>query len=227
MAEEGMQSPLARKLRMLRAAEGITLAEVEERSGVTRESIGELERGKRIPFCSTLHKLARAYGVSLAELFEEEPTPKVQAPRASGQTRKAAEPRLAPGQLIDPSVYRRCRARVDKLCDKWEPVLQASWSRERAGKHVDMEVFEGLEEDVDLLTPYIDVATAAEMAEIGQPYDEEGEPIFWSERSELFPALERLYNISLGLRRLAKKQGEKEPAPTAEIIKIFETRLAA
>jgi transcriptional regulator with XRE-family HTH domain len=85
VAEEGMQSPLARKLRMLRAREGITLAEVEERSGVTRESIGELERGKRIPFGSTLQKLARAYGVTLAELLEEE------APALTGPKDEARE----------------------------------------------------------------------------------------------------------------------------------------
>jgi transcriptional regulator with XRE-family HTH domain len=84
MAEEGMQSPLARKLRMLRAAEGITLAEVEERSGVTRESIGELERGKRMPFGSTLQKLARAYGVTLAELLEEE-EPALTGPKAEAR----------------------------------------------------------------------------------------------------------------------------------------------
>jgi transcriptional regulator with XRE-family HTH domain len=223
MAEEGMQSPLARKLRMLRAAEGITLAEVEERSGVTRESIGELERGKRIPFGSTLQKLARAYGVSLAELFEEESTPKVQAPQASGRTRKAAEPRLAPGQLIDPRLYRRCRAALDEFCDMWEPVLQESTSRKR----VDLEVFEEFDEDVNLLTPFIDLAVQVEMAERGQEYDEEGDPVFWSERSELFPALERLYNIALGLRRLAEKQGEKEPAGTAKIIELHETRRVA
>jgi hypothetical protein len=38
---------LARKLRILRAARGITLAEAEELTGVTRETLGALEHGPR------------------------------------------------------------------------------------------------------------------------------------------------------------------------------------
>src|SRR5215218_8438883 len=113
MAEEGMQSPLARKLRMLRAREGITLAEVEERSGVTRESIGELERGKRIPFGSTLQKLARAYGVTIAELLEEEPA----LPLGSARTQEPGEP-VAPESL--PAYQQWLREQENRRV--WQPL---------------------------------------------------------------------------------------------------------
>jgi transcriptional regulator with XRE-family HTH domain len=59
------------KLRVLRAERGLTLREVEELSGVAKETISDIERGTRHPLDATLAKLARAYHVPLEELLEE------------------------------------------------------------------------------------------------------------------------------------------------------------
>jgi transcriptional regulator with XRE-family HTH domain len=66
---------LARRLRILRAARGITLAEAEELTGVTRETLGALERGQRGAYTSTLEKIATGYGTTVSALLEEEAGP--------------------------------------------------------------------------------------------------------------------------------------------------------
>ena len=79
-----MNETLARKLRVLRAARGITLREAEELTGVTRETLGALEHGQRGAYTNTLQKIAEGYGTTVSELLGEEPvltSPKVDAPQ--------------------------------------------------------------------------------------------------------------------------------------------------
>jgi putative transcriptional regulator len=92
-----MQDPLPRKLRLLRAERGLTLVEAARKVGITRESLGLLEKGKRHPHAPTLTKLANGYGVPVEELFslgedslgeEKEPRPLVEALSTSGPTIK-------------------------------------------------------------------------------------------------------------------------------------------
>jgi len=72
-----MQGLLPRKLRLLRAERGLTLAEAAEKTGLTRETLGLLERGKRHPHTPSLYKIAEGYNVPVSELLdlvEEETT---------------------------------------------------------------------------------------------------------------------------------------------------------
>lgn len=64
---------LARKLRVLRAERGLGLVEASEMIGVDRHTLRGMERGSTVPRETTLGKVARAYGVPVAELLEEEP----------------------------------------------------------------------------------------------------------------------------------------------------------
>lgn len=57
------------KLRVLRAQAGLTLRELEERSGISKDAISEIERGLRNPRTSTLVKLADGLGVDPQELL--------------------------------------------------------------------------------------------------------------------------------------------------------------
>jgi len=65
------QENLPRQLRVLRAQRGMSLTEAAERIGITRDTLSELERGKRHPYTPTLTKIARGYGVPVEELMEE------------------------------------------------------------------------------------------------------------------------------------------------------------
>jgi transcriptional regulator with XRE-family HTH domain len=88
-------SVLSRKLRVLRAEQGFTIGEASKEAGVSADTLGLIERGKRAPQVSTLRKLGEIYGVSLDELLQaadeqEEPVllgPKAEAPRKAGQAK--------------------------------------------------------------------------------------------------------------------------------------------
>jgi transcriptional regulator with XRE-family HTH domain len=62
---------LARRLRILRAARGISLREAEKLTDVTRETLGALEHGQRGAHTGTLQKIATGYGVSVSDLMRE------------------------------------------------------------------------------------------------------------------------------------------------------------
>ena len=89
-----MNESLARKLRVLRAARGITLREAEKLTGVTRETLGALEHGQRGAYTSTLEKIARGYGVTVSALLSEVEEPEAELALA-GSSPKAEAPREA------------------------------------------------------------------------------------------------------------------------------------
>ena len=61
---------LAHRLKELRKEKGLTLAALAKRAGVTLSYIGRLEIGRHDPQLSTLQKIAKALGVSLAGLVQ-------------------------------------------------------------------------------------------------------------------------------------------------------------
>lgn len=65
---------IAARVRGLRAARGLTLEVLAERSGVSRSMISVIERGESSATAALLEKLASGLGVSLASLFDS-PTP--------------------------------------------------------------------------------------------------------------------------------------------------------
>ena len=67
-----MPQPIALKLRSLRERRGLTQKEAAQLAEVSELTLSCLESGKRAPYLPTVTKIARAYGVSLEELLEEE-----------------------------------------------------------------------------------------------------------------------------------------------------------
>jgi transcriptional regulator with XRE-family HTH domain len=61
---------IARRIRHLRAERDLSLAELAERSGVSRSNISLIERGESSPTATVLDKLSAALGVTVAALFE-------------------------------------------------------------------------------------------------------------------------------------------------------------
>ena len=68
---------IARRVRELRAATGLSLDELAGRCGVSRSMISLIERGESSPTAVVLEKLSVGLGVSLASLFD--------APRATAE----------------------------------------------------------------------------------------------------------------------------------------------
>jgi transcriptional regulator with XRE-family HTH domain len=77
---------IADRIRALRAAAGLTLDALAERSGVSRSMISAVERAESSPTAVLLERLAAALGVSLAALFDRPDPP------ASPIARRADQP---------------------------------------------------------------------------------------------------------------------------------------
>jgi DNA-binding XRE family transcriptional regulator len=67
-----MPGPIAVKLRVLRQERGLTQKEAAQLANVSPWTLFCLESGKRAPYMPTVTKIARAYGVPVEELVEEE-----------------------------------------------------------------------------------------------------------------------------------------------------------
>jgi transcriptional regulator with XRE-family HTH domain len=62
---------IAHRLRELRDAQGLSLAALAERSGVSKSNISLIERGESSATATVLDKLSAALGVTVASLFEK------------------------------------------------------------------------------------------------------------------------------------------------------------
>ena len=67
-----MPGAIAVKLRVLREERALTQKEAVELAEVHFNTLIDLESGKRTPYMPTVTKIARAYGVPVEELVEEE-----------------------------------------------------------------------------------------------------------------------------------------------------------
>ena len=67
-----MPQPIAVKLKVLREERSLTQKEAAELAEVSEVTLYRLESGKQTPYMPTVTKIARAYGVPLDELLEEE-----------------------------------------------------------------------------------------------------------------------------------------------------------
>lgn len=70
---------LPTKLRTLRARAGLTLIDAAKRAGIGRDTLSDIERGRRHPVMPTLKKIAEAYGVPVEEFVEEGPSEELSA----------------------------------------------------------------------------------------------------------------------------------------------------
>ena len=86
-----MQGSLATKLRVLRAERGLTLRQAAERVRVRPATLSDIEHGHSQPHDVTLAKIAKAYGVPLADLLEE-PVPLDDAPQETGSLHHVRRP---------------------------------------------------------------------------------------------------------------------------------------
>ena len=62
---------IARRVRTLRDAQGLSLAALAELSGVSRSNISLIERGESSPTATVLDRLSAALGITLAALFDQ------------------------------------------------------------------------------------------------------------------------------------------------------------
>jgi transcriptional regulator with XRE-family HTH domain len=66
---ETVIDPLAQRIRYEREHRGWSLAELAQRSGVSRAMISKIERAEASPTAELLHRLCAGFGITLAALF--------------------------------------------------------------------------------------------------------------------------------------------------------------
>jgi transcriptional regulator with XRE-family HTH domain len=81
---------LGARLRRTRVERGLSLRQAAAQTGVTKETLSDLERDRRTPHPPTLAKIARGYGVEISDLLgpvveEESSAPKEPAPPSPEQ----------------------------------------------------------------------------------------------------------------------------------------------
>lgn len=65
-------SALGKRVQRLRQKIGITQEQLSERAGISPKNLSELENGRGNPTLSSLEGLARAFEISMSELFDLE-----------------------------------------------------------------------------------------------------------------------------------------------------------
>lgn len=71
LAPEPITSRIAGRIRAMRAARGLSLEELAEKSGVSRSMLSLIEREESSPTAVVLNKIAASFGVPLAAFFED------------------------------------------------------------------------------------------------------------------------------------------------------------
>ncbi|HLM78554.1 MAG TPA: helix-turn-helix domain-containing protein [Rubrobacteraceae bacterium] len=84
-----MHGSLSTKLRILRVERGLTLRDAEQLTGVDKDTLSKIERGRRHPHDVTLAKIAQGYDVPVEELLEEPVAPLGEASFAPSEEREA------------------------------------------------------------------------------------------------------------------------------------------
>ena len=67
--EQGAPPDVGRGLRLLREQRGLTLRTLAQRSGLSVNAVSLIERGQTSPTVASLHRLATALGVRIADFF--------------------------------------------------------------------------------------------------------------------------------------------------------------
>src|SRR5215207_781297 len=126
-----MSVVIGERIRALRTERGLSQEEVARRTGVSLGSYGDIERGVTTdPHYSTLRGIARALGVPIEKLLQEEPAlaGKAEAPQETGQseveTFEEMMARERRGDLTDAAIITEYERFVREYRIAWRDALE-------------------------------------------------------------------------------------------------------
>jgi transcriptional regulator with XRE-family HTH domain len=204
---------LGHRVRDLRNARHLSQIELAARAGVARNTLNRIENGHLMPTAPVIEHLAEALNVAPGVLFEETGllAGKAKAPQETGPSETEDERRIA----ID---YGACRAALEAFCDHWLPVLSGK-------RRLEHQAFEDFKAYAASLARLVLELMGAEKMALGQQYDEEGYPVFYTERSEFGPAILRFDDLVIRMDRIGKEQwgedltSDPKMAPVLELVR--------
>jgi transcriptional regulator with XRE-family HTH domain len=91
LMSETDQLNVGARLRSLRRQRGLSMQLLAERSSLSVNAIGRVERGESSPTVSSLHRCARALGVSVTAFFETQPERSIVLVRRNGRPRSQGD----------------------------------------------------------------------------------------------------------------------------------------
>ena len=107
---------LGTRIRGIRQARHLTLRDVADRAGVTESFLSQVERDVTSPSIATVHRIARALDLSIAQLFAEEAEPGRVVRRA--ERRRVAYPGL---RAVDEFLTSNMAGRLQVILSTIEP----------------------------------------------------------------------------------------------------------
>jgi transcriptional regulator with XRE-family HTH domain len=167
-------------------------------SGVSKETISEVERGLRTPNPLTLGKLAAALNVGIDEIEEEIKTPKGQAP-SPPDTLNAARRTLN---------YDSYAEVLKDFCVHWESKYEA--------KDIDRRALQEFRRDVGWITPMLKEAQVAELNELRTQLGREptlDEPSLWHFIDQYMAVIHKV-------RELGKEEYGEDDFQEAQVIQM-------
>jgi transcriptional regulator with XRE-family HTH domain len=198
---------LGHRVRDLRNAQRLSQIELAARAGVARNTLNRIENGHLMPTAPVIEHLAEALNVAPGVLFEE-PVPLDEAPQGTGPSETEDERRIA----ID---YGACRTALEAFCDHWLPALSGE-------RRLELQAFQDFKADATSLSRLVRELMGAEMAVLGQQYDEEGYPVFYTERSEFGPAIVQFHDLVIRMDRVGKERFGEDLASDPEMGQLIE-----
>jgi transcriptional regulator with XRE-family HTH domain len=213
----------ADKVRWAREAAGLTMGDAAAAGGLARRTVFRAEHSEDLR-PNTARKLARTYGVELADLLPTTETEGEDSPKAP-----------APASHLEPSFndvlkeerrtqeieeitrhYSPCGDGLDKYCERWEKKIAAD--------ALDRDYVEEFFAVADNLGPSLMEALIGEALELAQALDTNDTDALWP-KSVIKPAMDRYWALVEKLREEAAAQiGEPKPEPARDVIYLEEVR---
>jgi len=212
---------LALKLRVLRAERALTIEQAAARAGVMPETISDAERGRRHPYVPTLRKIAEGYGVPIEELLAQESGEEpllAGAGQGKGKAPQETGPSEAQDERSEASIhidYAACRRALEAFCDHWGPALSGK-------RNLELQAFQDFKADATSLSRFAREVMGAETTVLGQQYDEEGDPLFYTEYSEFGPALARFHDLIIRMERVGRERFGEDLRSDPEMGQLIE-----
>jgi transcriptional regulator with XRE-family HTH domain len=190
----------AEKVKEWRHRRMLSQQEVADRAGTSLFTVQRIERGEGNVRPKTGRGLAAALGVPIEELL-----PKAQAPlfRELPEHKPPEERRVAIN-------YGVLRDKLADFCSYWQEILDAG--------RLDLRSLEDFNAAAAVLSPTYLELWGAEKTELG-PQEDASEPVFHSERSTLWPAIDQFITLGIQMDRIARERFDRHG--TAEVIDIF------
>jgi transcriptional regulator with XRE-family HTH domain len=117
---------VGKRIRKLREAKGVSAAEIEKRSGLSRSYVSRVENGHTAPSLSNLEKIAKAIEVEPYQLLFGEPKP----PKKFGPTLITTP---FPSTARIARVFGISKERVDRISRWVEEIQKSNGKLRRAG----------------------------------------------------------------------------------------------